>query len=214
MNSGVKVHTYLDDAHDPQEITRRKGPKPRDIYPIPIPLLSCLREIVPKILKSGAWWALGGDLAENLMGVQVHPTLIEILTDAAGVEKILSSLSDYNPTRVSPTERRLDRDAELDLRKYPIFERSGLSEFTIGATSVKIHADYQLRVGEWEWGDPLFFKVDTIDVVGLEVPLMPLTLKSEIYITLGWLDRATLISEAFRRAQIQTDERRPGSTVD
>jgi hypothetical protein len=206
VNSGVKIHTYLDDAHEPAEKTRRKGPKPQDIYPIPPLLLNCLCEIAPKIRGPGAWWALGGDLAENLLGVQVSPTQVEILTDGVGVTKISAALSSYNATPVVVTERKLDRVAELDFKKYPIFERSSLTEFTCKGARVRVHGDYQLKVGEWDWGDPLIFETDSVNVLGLDVPLMPLRLKSEIYITLGWLDRATLISEAFKRAQIQTGD--------
>ena len=206
MNSGVKVHTYLDDAHEPSQRTRTRGPKPQDVYPVPLPLLNCLSEIAPKILKSGAWWALGGDLAESLMGVQVRPTQIEILTDGVGLAKISGALSSYGATTVLVTERKLDREAEPDLTKYPVLERSSLSEFTYMGVRVRIHGDYQLKVGEWEWGDPLFFETESVNVLGLDVPLFPLSLKSEIYITLGWLDRATLISEAFRRAQTQDHE--------
>ncbi len=206
MNSGVKIHTYLDDAHEPAENTKRKGPKPQDIYPIPPLLLSCLREIAPKIMEAGVWWALGGDLAENLLGVQVSPTQIEILTDGAGLTKISTALSSYDATPVVVTERKLDREAELDFKKYPIFERSSLTEFTSKGARVRVHGDYQLKVGEWDWGDPLIFETDSVILLGLDVPLMPLRLKSEIYITLGWLERATLISEAFKRAQIKAGD--------
>jgi len=143
------------------------------------------------------------------MGVQVQPTQIEILTDGAGVTKISAALSSYEATPVVVTERKLDREAELDFKKHPIFERSSLTEFTSKGARVRVHGDYQLKVGDWDWGDSLVFETDSVDVLGLDVPLMPLRLKSEIYITLGWLDRATLISEAFRRAQIQTGEPTP-----
>lgn len=71
---------------------------------------------------------------------------------------------------------------------------------------MRVHGDYQLKVGEWDWGDPLIFETDSVILLGLDVPLMPLRLKSEIYITLGWLERATLISEAFKRAQIKAGD--------
>jgi hypothetical protein len=177
-----------------------KVPLPEDMYNVPANLLACVAEIAPRIKKSGAWWALGGDLSENMMGVFVRPKGVEILTDAVGVEKISGALSSYKLSPIEVRETRLERDADLDLKKYPVLVRSRCTEFTLNGANIAIHGDYQMKVGEWEWGDALFFDPDSINIAGLRVPVMPTSLKTELYITLGWNDRARLISEAFTRA--------------
>jgi hypothetical protein len=204
--SGKFTHTTLDDK--PLTVAN-KIPTPEEIFPVPESIIRSIVEIAPKIQSSGAWWAVGGDLSENVMGVHVQPTEIEILTDTAGLKKIFEALSSYNPSTIATRERRLDREADLDLHKYPVLERSNLTEFTIHGVKVMIKGDCQLKVGDWEWGDPFYFDPDFINIAGINVPVMPLSIRSEIYITLGWLDGAALISDAFTKAHTHFHEPPP-----
>jgi hypothetical protein len=197
-DTAKSTHAYIDVAKYKEHI-----PKPEDLYPIPPVLLSCLLEISPKILKSGAWWSVGGDLSETIMGVHVRPKDIEIMTDGAGLDKVVGALSDYHLTPIGVTERKLDREAELDLKTYPVYERFTGAEFTHGGAKVTIQGDYQLKVGEWEWGDAYFFKPETINVALVRIPVMPLALRTEVQNTLGWLDRAHLIAEAYAAAHAE-----------
>ena len=203
--SDKMTHTSLDEFRN----LREKIPKPEDIYAVPGEFVSCLVEIAPKIQASGPWWSLGGDISEIMMGVHIRPTEIEILTDGAGMEKILGALSGYSPTPVKVREARLEREAELDLMTYPVLERSNYTEFTLRGTKVSIKGDCQMKVGEWEWGDALIFEPDLVNVSGVYVPVMPLGLKSELYIMLGWLDRARMISDAYTLAHSATHEPPP-----
>jgi hypothetical protein len=184
-------------------IPNRRVPKPEDIYNIPLGIVNCLIEMTPKIQASGAWWSLGGDLSENFHDVHVRPTEIEILTEREGLGKIMKALSDYNPPPVEFTEWKLDREAEPGLSpgdRYPVFVRSTRTEFTAKGARVIIHGDYQMKIGEWEWGDSLLFEPVFINLGYVQVPLMPLRLMTEIYLTLGWEDRAKKIAEAVKRA--------------
>jgi hypothetical protein len=179
-----------------------KVPKPEDIYNIPVQIINCLVEITPKIQASGAWWSLGGDLSENLLDVHVRPTEVEILTVGKDLAKIMEALSEYNLSPAESTEWKLDREAEPGLApndKYPVFVRSTNTQFTTKGAKVTIHADYQTKVGEWEWGDSLFFDPVFVNIVYVQVPVMPLRLRSEIYLSLGWEDRANKVAEAFER---------------
>jgi len=191
------------EAHTPSP-PGPKVPTAEDVYTVPLPIVRCLLDLAPRIHQSGAWWSLGGDLAENMLNVHVRPTEITILTDLAGIDAISGVLSNYRPAPVAERERRVERDGELDGQRYPIFERSRFTEFTTGGVRVLVHGDYQLKVGEWEWGDPLFFEPTFMSLAGTSIPLMPLKLKSEMYITLGWVDRAMLISDAYLRAHSST----------
>ena len=210
VDSGVSAEAHGDAGKGPTRSGRRI-PLPEDMYNVPANLLACVVEIAPRLKKSGAWWALSGDLSENMLGVYVRPRGVEILTDTAGVERISSALSNYKPSPVEVRETRLEREAELDLKKYPVFVRSRCTEFSLNGAKVAIHGDYQMKVGEWEWGDALFFDPDFVNIAGLRIPVVPTSLKSELYITLGWNDRARLISEAFTRAHSPTYEGPPDS---
>jgi hypothetical protein len=198
-DSSVETHPHKD-VHGQTGPSDSDVPTPEDIYNIPVGFVNCLIEIAPKIQQSGAWWSLSGDLGENLLDVHVRPTEIEIVTDELGLGKISSALSSYNLTPIAIKERRLDREAELDGNKYPVFEKCSYTEFTLKGTKVKVEGDYQLKVGEWEWGDTFFFDPTFVNVAGVQIPVMPLRLRSELYIVSGWGDRAKQISEAYTRA--------------
>ena len=210
MDLGARPNLLDSDTHD-EHYDSAKGPKPEDIFFVPNNLLACLYEIAPKIKESGAWWALTGDLSDSMRGVHLHATEVEILTDEAGLEKISNALSSYNPSPTQVKERRLERDAELGLGfdKYPILEKSTSTEFTWKGVKVIVKGNCQMKVGDWEWGDPLIFEPDAVNLRGVFIPLMPLGLKSEFYITLGWLDKARLVSDAVSRAQSRLHEPPP-----
>jgi hypothetical protein len=181
----------------------REIPKPEDLYNIPVEFVRCLVEIGPKVQKSGAWWSLSGDVSENMLDVHVRPTEIEIVTDAGGLEKIFTALSGYNPTPIAAKEWKLERLAEPDGNQYPVFARSNCTELTVKGAKVTVHGDYQMKVGEWEWGDAFYFDPVLINVAGVDIPVMPLRLRTEIYLMLGWVDRAKEISEAYARSHAQ-----------
>jgi hypothetical protein len=191
------------DIYSRLQIPVKRVPKPEDIYNVPVRLVNSLVEMAPKLQASGAWWSLGGDLGENMLDVHVRPTEIEILTNGEGLERVMSALSEYHAPRPELREWKLEREAEPGLSpndKYPVFARSTNTRFTAKGANVIIHSDYQMKVGEWEWGDTLFFDPVFINVASVQVPLMPLRLRSEIYLVLGWDDRAKKVSEAFKRS--------------
>jgi hypothetical protein len=177
-----------------------KVPVADDIYILPVPFITCILEIAPKIKKSGVWWAFGGDLSEKLGGVAVIPKEIEILTNMEGVGKIFEGLAEYDPAPIAVVEKQLHRQADIDEKKYPVFVKSHRTSLNVKGVEVIVHGDYQIRVGEWDWGDSLQFKSSIVNMVGTEIPVMPIRLSSEIYLTLGWLDRAQMIATAISNA--------------
>lgn len=178
----------------------RKVPKPEELYLTPVAFVPAMIDMALKFQKTGAWWALAGDAGENILDVHVRPKEIEILTDKDGLAKIFEAASAYNPTPIAPMEKKLDREAQPDDKTYPVMVRSTSTEFTVKGAKVVVHSDYQMKIGEWEWGDSMVFDPVFVNVAGTQVPIMPLRLRSEMYIQLGWMDRAQLISEATQRA--------------
>ena len=67
------------------------------------------------------------------------------------------------------------------------------------------HSEYQIKVGEWEWGDPLEFEPVETNLAGVMIPLMPVRIASEMYLMLGWMDKANMISTAVHRAHHRLD---------
>jgi hypothetical protein len=176
-------------------------PKPEELVVLNKPLLDTT-VLVGKTLKDcGSKWAVGGDVAEVISGVNVLPDHMAILTTKKGCEEIAGKLSTYQIESPRSVERELERDAEVNLKPYKIRIKSYKSSFSVEGTRIEVHGDLQIKVGNWDWGDPLDFEPDYVYVVGVKVPIVPLKMKSELYVGLGWMDRATKIHEAVKRAR-------------
>ena len=147
-----------------------------------------------------AKWALGGDAGEVVQGVNLRPDRLEIVTTSEGTDRICARLAEFVAAAPAPAEKRLARDAEVDGRTYPVRLRSRYAELWVDEVRVEVYGDAQIRVGEWEWGDPLDYEPRLVNLMGTRVPAMPLRLKSDLDLGLGWLDRVQLISDAMMRA--------------
>ena len=76
---------------------------------------------------------------------------------------------------------------------------AAIKRFNIDGQRLDVHGDLRIKVGEWDWGDPLDYEPEYVYVVGVKVPVVPLQLKTELYMGLGWMDRVRKISEANAR---------------
>jgi hypothetical protein len=146
-------------------------------------------------------WAISGDVAEVISGVNVEPDRVTILTNKEGCVEISGRLAKYSIAPAAVVERRLEREASIGLKSYPVLIRSYMARFNIEGSELDVYGDLQIKVGEWDWGDPVDYEPDYVYVVGVKVPVVPLQLKSEIYGGLGWRDRATKIHEAVVRSR-------------
>jgi hypothetical protein len=176
-------------------------PKPDEIVMLNQPVLKGVIKIGVALKDINAKWGIGGDAGEIMKGVNVHADIIEILTTKEGTEQICKAMSEYQTLAPAPAEEKLERDADVDGKMIPVFIKSSYAELTVDGVKVKIYGDEQIKVGEWDWGDALDFQPEDVYVVGTKVPLVPLRLKSELDLGLGWLDRVELISDAVMRSQ-------------
>lgn len=166
------------------------------IDPIYIDTLLTLHK---KLQKEHIFWAIGGDLGENLRAVQVKPDCIEILTNRKGAAQIFMAFKEFSPKGVFFQTHRLERSAVIEKKEYPIFVRSYYFDFTLNGVKIKVYGDMQFKVGNWEWGDKLEFTPEHVSVVGAKTAIVPLQIKFELYQTLGWVDRAEKISQVINR---------------
>lgn len=178
-----------------------KVPKPDEVAFLPMPLLRGVIFLGGNLKDLKAKWAIGGDAGEIIKGVNVKTNHLEILTTKEGCEEICKLLAGYVTLPPSKVEKKLQREADVDGKLYPVQVRSYYGELTINNVGVEVHGDEQIRVGEWEWGDPLDFEPDYSYVVREKVPIVPLRLKQELDLGLGWLDRLELISKAIMSGQ-------------
>ena len=149
-----------------------------------------------------AKWGIAGDAGEVIGGVNIHNVdRIEIWTTKDGCEEMCRRLSLYVTLRPASTEKKLGRDADVNANILPVFVRCHYAELSVDRVKVEVYGDQQIKVGEWDWGDALDFEPDSISVVGVSVPFVPLMLKSELDLGLGWLDRVQLISDAVMKKQ-------------
>jgi hypothetical protein len=146
-------------------------------------------------------WAIGGDVAEVISGVNVQPDHITIITSKDGCDEVARRLTKYQVERPRIIERELERDANVDLKPHKVRIKSYTARYDLGSSRLDVHGDLQIKVGEWDWGDPLDFEPDYVYVVGVKVPIIPLKMKSDLYTGLGWIDRASKIHEAIKRSR-------------
>jgi hypothetical protein len=154
-----------------------------------------------KMNGNPAQWALSGDLGEALRTVRVDPDCIEVVTDKTGAYMIHKAVEALKPTPVTYQTRQHPRNALVQGVEYPVSLRSHYFEFSIEGLPVKVHGDLQFRVGNWEWGDKFQFTPDVVYVVNRKTSIVPLDIKYELYMNLGWLDRAENIRKVFALRQ-------------
>jgi len=176
-------------------------PKPEELVTLTKPLLDATIMIGKTLTNCTNKWAIGGDVGEVISGVNVQPSQIAILTTREGCDEITRNLAKYQIEPPRTVERELERDAKIDLKLLKIWIKSYTARFDVQGSQLDVHGDLQIKVGDWEWGDPLDFEPDYVYVVGVKVPTVPLKVKSELYTGLGWMDRASKIHEAVMRSR-------------
>jgi hypothetical protein len=179
------------------KVISSRVPSPEEVVLVPPQILKTATKLLGLVNGNvKAKWAISGDAAEVMMGVNVNADYIEILTTKEGCDEIDKILVDYRTLAPAMVEKKIPRDADIDGKMLPVFIRSHYAEFGIDGVKVEVHGDEQIKVGEWEWGDALDYTGDYTYIPGGKLPLVPLSLKSELYLGLGWLDRVTLVSDA------------------
>ena len=180
-------------------IIESRVPRPDELVVLSKPLLEATIMIGELLKDCSAKWAFAGDLGEILFGVNVHPDHIVILTNSAGCDEITQSLAAFKVQAPRVSERQVKRTAEIDLKPHPINIKSYSSNFNIQGLKLDVHGDLQIKVGDWDWGDPIDFEPEYVYVVSVKVPAAPLELKKELYRGLGWYDRVSKIHAAMAR---------------
>jgi hypothetical protein len=176
-------------------------PKPEEVAFLTQPLLKAVIMLGGALKDVNAKWAIGGDAGEIIKGVNVKTDYLEILTTKEGCDEISEKVKEYLSLEPATREKKLGKEADVDAKMYPVYVKSHYAELTINKVKVEIYGDQQIKVGEWDWGDPLDFEPDYSYIVGKKVPIVPLRLKSELDLGLGWLDRLELISTAIMSGQ-------------
>jgi aminoglycoside-2''-adenylyltransferase len=182
-------------------IIESRIPKPEELVVLSKPLLDATITIGKALENCTNKWALSGDVAEVISGVNVQPDHVAILTTREGCKEIATKLERHSTAAPTMVEKELERGANFGLKSYPVKIKSYKGQFDIDGSRLDVHGDLQIKVGDWEWGDPLDCEPDYVYVVGVKVPVVPLQMKSEIYNGLGWRDRAVKIHEAVIRSR-------------
>lgn len=180
-------------------IIESRVPKPEELVVLTKPLLEATMRVGELLKGCSAKWAFAGDLGEILFGVNVQPDHLTILTTSAGCDELSKTLAAFQIHAPKITEIQIKRSAEIDLKPLPIAVKSYSSSFNIQGQRLDVHGDLQIRVGGWDWGDPLDYEPEYVYVVNVKVPALPLELKQELYRGLGWYDRVSKIHAAMAR---------------
>jgi hypothetical protein len=178
-----------------------RRPENQFISLVPPQYVRALLNFHEKISGKPVEWALSGDLGEALRTVHVDPDCIEVVTDKAGAYMIHKAVAELEPTPVTYRIQQHPRNAVVQGAEYPVSLRSHYFEFNIEGLPVKIHGDLQYKLDNWEWGDTFQFTPDVVYVVNRKTSIVPLNIKYELYMNLGWLDRAENIRKVFALRQ-------------
>ena len=180
-------------------IFQSRIPKPEELVVLDKPLLEVTLEVGNLLKDCQAKWALAGDIAEILNGVNVQPDHLTILTNLAGCEEISKKLERFQVEASRQVETQIRRNAEIEPKPLPITIKSCASKFNLSGQRLNVHGDLRIKVGDWDWGDPLEYEPEYVYVVGVKVPVVPLELKIQLYRGLGWYDRVSKIHAAMAR---------------
>jgi hypothetical protein len=180
-------------------IFESRVPKPEELVVLSKALLEATVKLGELLKDCSAKWAIAGDLGEILFGVNVQPDRLTVLTTAAGCEEISKKLATFQIEPPRNVEKQIMRDAKVEQKHIPVLISSYTSRFDIGGQRLDVYGDLRIQVGAWGWGDPLDFEPENVYVVGVRTPVVPLELKQELYMGLGWMDRVRKINEAMAR---------------
>lgn len=136
-----------------------------------------------------------------ICGVNVKPDRVTIVTTAEGCDEICDLLAQFQTRPPETREAALQRRADINGKFYPVQIRSRFGELKVHGMKVEVLGDVQIKVGDWDWGDPIDFEPNYLNVVGHRMPTVPLQLKTELYLGLGWLDRIELMTVSLTRAR-------------
>ncbi len=156
---------------------------------VPQKYVDALLILHDKFESTGVRWIVDGDLAERLRVINVEPESIEIICSREDAMKIFQIFHDFNPKPIVFETQQLLRNAVIEGKEYSVYTRCYFFNFIIIGVNVKVQGDLQYKVGEWEWGEILNFEPEYVNIVGKEIPVTPLNVKSELYRCLGWSDR-------------------------
>ncbi|HUK85451.1 MAG TPA: hypothetical protein VLU95_06285 [Candidatus Acidoferrum sp.] len=158
-----------------------------------------LLALYEKLKEKDIKWIINGDLAERLRIVKVEPDCIEIVSSSEDAQKIYQAVENFAPRKISFQTIKLSRNAVVDGKEFPVYIRCFYFDFSLKNVKVRVEGDLQYKVGEWGWGDVFDFTPDYVYVVGKKIAVTPLSIASELYCSLGWIDRVEKIREVTQK---------------
>src|SRR2546428_6725096 len=126
-------------------------PKPEELVVLSKPLLDATIIIGRALMDCKNKWAIGGDVAEVISGVNVQPKHIALLSTKDGCDEIARKLAEYQVEPPHTVERVLDRDANVDLKLRKVRIKSYTSRFDVQVSLVNVHVNLRFKEGQWTW---------------------------------------------------------------
>lgn len=159
--------------------------------------LGVLRKIHTRLLDSNLNWVVTGSLGWALQGVPVEIHDIDIQTDKAGAYEI---------------ERRF---SEFAIRKVTFSSagriRSHFGVLMIDGIKVEIMGDIQKRLkdGTWEAPVDLNYHKGTVEIEGIQIPVLSLEYEYQAYLKLGRIEKAERLKK-WLQGELDSSERNHG----
>lgn len=194
-------------------INQPKKPANRIVTVIPMEYLKAISVLYKLLEDKKVQWSITGNLGEVLSTVHVEPDCIEVITSKESIGEIHQAVQVYGPTEIEYRTEALPRSALIDEKEYSVKMRSFFFEFNINDIKTKVYSDLQYQIANWDWGDKIEFTPDYILVVGERIAVVPLELKLNLYLGLGWVDRAAKIREVIDRKNRRINTQRHGNML-
>ena len=172
---------------------------------IPKKYLEALLILHEKLDDKNIRWTVSGDLAELLRIVKVEPDFIEIVTSKNGAHQIFQAVQQFKPNQMSYLTQLLPRNAVVEGKEYPVYIRSYFFDFNVNDVKVKVEGNLQFKIGDWDWGEVFDFTPDYVYIVGKKTAVTPLSIASDLYGNLGWIDRVEKINKVTQKLREKQD---------
>src|SRR5437867_11945393 len=111
-------------------------PKPEELVVLSKPLLDATIVIGKELMDCKSKWAIGGDVAEVISGVNVQPNHIAILSTKDGCDEVARKLVKYQIEPPHDVESEIARDAIVDMKPHKLRIKSYSSRFDVEASQL------------------------------------------------------------------------------
>jgi hypothetical protein len=154
--------------------------------------LNILRQIYTRLKDSNINWVVTGSFGFALQNVPVTSQDIDLQTNEAGAYEIERLLSEY-------VTRNVAFSSAENIRSH-------FGALTIDGIKVEIMGDIAKRLEDGTWEEPVDLEryKQSVEVEGMQIPVLSLEYEYQAYLKLGRLEKAQILRKVLRPGAVGT----------